>query len=155
MQKNGFTLIEMSIVLVLWGLILTWSWQWSPSEYTELKQLERFQRLIDQARTYALNQGVVTRLCPTQDFKQCTDDWNQALMVQNKAQEKVIARLSMLGPYHLSYHGFGRQNWFEFSPKVGHLASNGHWNYCLGHCYTIVVNRAGRSQVKKMEGNRV
>ena len=80
---RGFTLIDLLITLCIVGVLSAAipSLARMVSETRQSSQVFEFQRLLQLARSHAVNSGRITTICGSQDGIECSTDWSSATVL--------------------------------------------------------------------------
>lgn len=106
------------------------------------------------ARSYAINHGVVTRLCKSSDHKTCGGHWRDGQIVLD-ANEKLIRVFAALPDNgHLNWNSsLGRDHYLDFSASGFTDGQKGSFYYCTQvdqqiYLRRIIVEQSGRIRVE-------
>ena len=165
-RPSGFSLIELMIVLVIFGIIATRA---IPSFHLLMQSVQMnaaisaMERSLRYARHMAIIHNAKVNLCPSRDLKSCTDDnrWNYGWIIYTDSTgdrtfqsgdtlHKVIKRHSPVAITH------NRGGIIEINP-LGRIVLNGSVEFCgnsvaalnAGIAARIVMIHSGRLRLDK------
>lgn len=139
-QMYGLTLVELVLVLAICSILLAFS---IPSFSTLTQRVEstasvnQMIGLLHYARSAAINHGSLITLCPTSDFKHCTNDWNLDLMVfTDLDNDRIVSTgetiLRIQQPDHTAHWTMrpATKSFFQFDPDGTVHGTLGSLLYC-------------------------
>lgn len=121
-------------------------------------EAHRFELFFKTARQYALLQGTVVMICPSENDQTCSDDWNQPLIAflnrdesgKPSSSNPIIEHFQTLHPQiHREYSAFPYRNAHLIAPQ-GLDGSSGNLKISLeNQTYSITLNRENEVRVEK------
>ncbi len=162
MHKNGFTLVELLITLVIAGILFAFSFGALPDLVERQKArsvVDRFAAIVALARLSAITRNVTTILCPgQQDGCGSRNTWHQGTLVfadhnrnhQYDAEDEIIGQLPPMPEMRIQWRAFRARSYLRFTPKGVTDWQNGHFLFCpaepnLKLARQLVLNHAGRT----------
>lgn len=125
--SQGFTLIELvvtlTLVAVLAGLASTsWTSLIASTRHTDV--INDAHRMFALARSYAINQRILTTICPLSASLTCTDDWNKPVSIfpdENNDKRPDNARVhhvfNLAKGHSRLYSRTAGRGYFQLSPN--------------------------------------
>ena len=162
--QTGISLIETMMVMALMAIIIGLSIPTYDKLYakTHIKRyIERFEKMLNNAKTVALAHNVTVTLCQSKNGKTCqTGPWHSGAIafIDHNAnhvkdpEDNIMATLPALPTGHkLSLKGFHSNNYFQFKP-LGLTSDNGSFTYCTKETSFVqqfIISQYGR--IRKQE----
>lgn len=162
-RASGFTLLNLLIALAVSSVLATsgipaifdsYYYYRANTSYNELFTLIQFTRL------QAVNNHSPTLLCPTIDNINCTNDWNQTLMIfvdsnddkiKDASEELVRITTKLNIDETIKWNAWGGKTYLGFKADGSTSNQNGRLSYCLTkgkklHAHQIVISKTGRAR---------
>jgi len=171
MKIKGFSLIELLSVIAIISILTGWglpglveSVNTSKDQRTNNEMIG----LIHLARSSAIDSGIPTILCPSNNLSECENNWNLPLIVFNDqnnnkildAGEALIRSHGNFANYKISFSAFGGNKALRFYPSGMTFNQNGTFLICRhDSAYAtgaIAINRGGRPNgLKDIDGDKL
>lgn len=163
-RLNGFTLIELIIVLAIAGILFSIALPAFTHMLAQNKQTAQLYTLFHHhqlARSEAIKSNQKVLLCKSSNGQQCTPKtkWSDGWIIfsdtdNNKkisASERVIYIQQALSVnLSLKYRGFGSHNYVRYFPD-GRSSTNGTFTLCSQYgnemAKGIIISRTGRARI--------
>lgn len=121
---KGFTLLELLVTVTLSVVLLTIglpNFQHFTVQTHLTQQTNRLSQLLNAARVIAINEQTTTIVCPTSDFKTCSDNWNEVKMFfvdlnQNRQVDEDDRQLGILEEVTRAYFMSGPASPIRYAP---------------------------------------
>lgn len=154
MKQQGFTLIELSIVLAITALIVSFA---SPSYQFVMSQLQiqsdvgRLLMMLRTTREHAIISSATTVLCPSSDDKTCTQNWKLPLIQFTDSNLNKVRDTNEV--IQKRFKAFKGDNIFIKYPKTqvrfNEYGMANFYNGTFGYCFKqtvkgVIISRMGR-----------
>lgn len=159
-HTSGFSLLEMLVVLVIIGLVLSLSVPTFKTFLTRSKSevlANQLMRSIQLARSQALVLGVPVILCPSLDHVSCTNTWSDGqIIIADNAEKTVLAVLNLPKQAGvLRWRSSLNQTILRFyADGTTHYTAGTFW-YCVEGAkhpeWEIRMNSLGRARFERVE----
>ena len=158
----GFTLIEILIVLLVLAILVNLSLP-ALSQSVQRNQaqvaINEINRAISLTRFTAINDGVLTTLCRSEDGQNCGGQWHQGFIIFTDINaDKIINgsdRLVRVFPQltdsgTLKFRAFQNKQYLQMTPQGFTNYQNGNFTYCPASndptlAQQVIINRSGRT----------
>jgi prepilin-type N-terminal cleavage/methylation domain-containing protein len=155
-KQSGFTLFELlisiAIVAILAVIVVPTGKQLLIEQRRSVAE-KRVIAALNFARLAAIHQHDYVMLCPSDNKKNCRDNWQLPLMVFTDKDDKAAVNADdhVLRHFEAQHYGklsltaFPTKRYFRFSPNGFTDNQNGTFHYCYQEKgWQLVLNRAGR-----------
>lgn len=166
MKQQGFTLIELSIVLAITALLFILG----SSSYSHIVDKFNYQRdraaiymLLQSTRQAAIDNLTAAILCPSIDQILCINDWTNPLMIfidtnnnrKHEPEEQLIYQYNEFMSTEVSITYPNKQIRFNSQGMVGNY--NGTLSYCFkDYILGIIISRPGRIRfARDLDGDHI
>lgn len=160
--NSGFNLIELLIVLTILAILVNLALP-GLSQSVERNQarvaINEITRAINLTRYTAINNGVITTLCRSEDGQNCGGQWQQGFIVftdsnadrlinGNDQLIRVFPELASAGT--LKFRAFQNKQYLQMTPQGFTNYQNGNFTFCPASnnamlAQQVIVNRSGRT----------
>ncbi|MEH6550504.1 MAG: GspH/FimT family protein [Pseudomonadales bacterium] len=161
---RGFTLIELLLTLLILGIALAVaipSLKDTVAFTSVVSDSKTVLRMVNQARSEALNRGLRVNICPLNSDSKCTRSWpgDITMFVDSNrdgyagSTETVLRRWRVENQHsEISWSGFG-SGYLRYEP-TGLAVENGSFTLCPedgnnDYARQVVINRVGRSYLSR------
>ncbi len=156
MQKNGFTIIELLITIVIAGILLVATIPTMRHLITANRataQVDHIVAALQYARSEAIKLGKTVKYCGSSDHINCDGKWNQGqIIATNNEIIRVFPTLPHGDKLNLN-GGFGKDKTLEFTPLGTINGQAGSLYYCHKDqslpVIRIIININGRIKIEK------
>jgi type IV fimbrial biogenesis protein FimT len=164
-RRNGFTLLEMLVVIAVAAILVTLSlpsWHHFVERTQVTTQINELLGQIRYARSEAVRRGKRVVICKSKNQTQCTDgdeDWDRGWIVfvdaDGNSTLKVDKEDILLQHRRSRESTILRANRGNFSLKPIGTATSGTWTLCPKHdgvqARAIIINGVGRARVSNRD----
>lgn len=166
-MKNGFTLLELLIVIAIVGMAITMG---APSYRSVIQNhradvaIQQVYRAICLAKSEAIKRNQMVTLCPSNDGKSCNQDWSKGYLLFVDLKENGILDSDdiILNFYKalnkndmLKWKDFQNKSFLQITPMGTTNYQNGSFNYCikgLNSSRALIINTIGRMRFEIKDG---
>jgi type IV fimbrial biogenesis protein FimT len=162
--KNGFSLIELVVVLAIISIVATSA---IPSLFSMVEKnqsanaINKIRSAISLTRINAIKSASIATLCPTDNNISCGKDWSKGMMIfVDYNGDKLINNNDKLVRVFDKFSHTSAITWkaFQNKPYLQYVATgfsnnqNGTFTYCsktknLEFAEMLIINRAGRARL--------
>lgn len=141
--SRGLTLLELLVVVIIVAIMATLATiSWLPiKETVEASTVQtNVRRAFTEARMTAVYNKSLTTICPLDNDKECTNNWNNDVViftdqsnqkkVSSEDQIQYVLHLADSGTILSSYSGYKRRRYFQFKPDGSVNGSIGNLIWC-------------------------
>jgi type IV fimbrial biogenesis protein FimT len=161
-SNSGFNLIELLIILAILAVLVNLALP-GLAQSVERNQarvaINEIKRAITLTRYTAINNGVITTLCRSNDGRNCGGQWQQGFIVFTDSNaDRVINgndRLIRIFPEladsgTLKFRAFQNKQYLQMTPQGFTNYQNGNFTFCpksndVSLAQQVIVNRSGRT----------